>query len=109
MGIKGKEHNFILAYVLLHHHVQTETLRGSRQYGSIVPITELPCSALGARVDLEAMKGEAGFLMPTDTFTDKVTFTVSNFIILLPTLTHSLVWDGIDLRYPILTLLVSLL
>lgn len=51
-------------------------MRGSRQYGQQVPITELPCSALGARVDLEAMRGEAGFLMPTDTFAGRASFTV---------------------------------
>lgn len=55
---------------------QTEGVRGSRQYGQLVPISELPCSALGARVDLEAMRGEAGFMMPTDTFSGRASFTV---------------------------------
>lgn len=58
------------------HNAQTEGVRGSRQYGQVVPISELPCSALGARVDLEAMRGEAGFMMPTDTFSGKASFTV---------------------------------
>ncbi len=55
-----------------------ENLRGARQYGSMVQMSELPCSALGARVDLEAMKGEAGFLMPTDTFQGAASFTVGD-------------------------------
>jgi hypothetical protein len=38
--------------------LQTEALRGARQYGALVPISELPCSALGARADLEAVGGD---------------------------------------------------
>jgi hypothetical protein len=56
--------------------MQTEMLRGARQYGADVALSELPCSALGARVDLKALAGEAGFLMPTNTFSGKTTFTV---------------------------------
>jgi len=55
---------------------QTESLRGSRQYGTLVAMTELPCSALGARVDLDAMRAEAGFLLPTDTFRGNASFSV---------------------------------
>ena len=55
---------------------QTESLRASRQYGSVVSVSELPCSALGARADLAAVIAEAGFLMPTNTFSGRASFTV---------------------------------
>lgn len=51
-------------------------MRGSRQYGYLVPQNDLPCSALGARVDLDALKGQAGFLLPTDTFQGRASFSV---------------------------------
>lgn len=44
-----------------------ELRRGGRQFGRHVTPAELPCSALGARPDLE-VAGEAGIRFPTHTF-----------------------------------------
>lgn len=76
IGRLADPHPFFGLLTDVHDNVQTEGVRGSRQYGQVVPISELPCSALGARVDLEAMRGEAGFMMPTDTFSGRASFTV---------------------------------
>lgn len=45
----------------------SESRRGARQFGRDVPIEALPCSALGRRVDLEAV-AEFGVVLPTHTF-----------------------------------------
>lgn len=72
LGLRGRVDPAVCVPV----DVQTESLRGSRQYGSDVPVSELPCSGLGARADLAAMAAETGFLMPTDTFSGKTSFQV---------------------------------
>jgi len=45
-----------------------EAARAQRQFGRDVPLSELPCSALGRRVDLEGTLRN-GARMPTDVFT----------------------------------------
>ncbi|MCP4805223.1 MAG: MBL fold metallo-hydrolase [Proteobacteria bacterium] len=45
----------------------SEARRGARQFGRDVPDAALPCSALGRRVDLDAVL-ELGVVMPTNTF-----------------------------------------
>jgi alkyl sulfatase BDS1-like metallo-beta-lactamase superfamily hydrolase len=47
-----------------------ETVRGMRQFGHHVSRDDLPCSALGARPDIDAAL-EMGVVMPTHTFTGK--------------------------------------
>ena len=44
-----------------------ESLRGGRQFGRDVPVCDLPCSALGPRIDFDVML-ESGMLLPTHTF-----------------------------------------
>lgn len=46
---------------------RAEAARGRRQFGMHVPEASLPCSAIGARVDIHAAL-ESGFRMPTHTF-----------------------------------------
>src|SRR5690606_11855519 len=54
---------------------EIETARGTRQFGADVPLEDLPCSALGRRVDLnEAMK--LGVRMPTHTFHGEKTLEI---------------------------------
>ena len=47
---------------------QAESRRGDRQFGDGVSADHLPCSALGARVDLEAAR-MTGTVIPNNTFT----------------------------------------
>ena len=47
-----------------------ETIRGVRQFGRDVPVRDLPCSALGARLDFDAMM-KSGMLLPTKTFSGR--------------------------------------
>jgi alkyl sulfatase BDS1-like metallo-beta-lactamase superfamily hydrolase len=48
--------------------LRAETARAARQFGRDVDPAELPCSALGRTVDIDAAL-EVGALMPTNTFT----------------------------------------
>ena len=52
-----------------------EQARGKRQFGARVPHGDLPCSALGARIDFGSGVGE-GVRLPTETFTGKTELEV---------------------------------
>ncbi|RMF19188.1 MAG: MBL fold metallo-hydrolase [Candidatus Dadabacteria bacterium] len=52
-----------------------ESRRGARQFGRDVPLDQLPCSALGRRIDLDAAL-ETGVRLPTNTFSGRATFEV---------------------------------
>ncbi len=54
---------------------RAEQRRGARQFGHDVPDADLPCSALGRRIDLEAALAP-GIRMPTDTFSGRVEFEI---------------------------------
>lgn len=47
--------------------VPIESLRGGRQFGRRVPLSDLPCSAIGRRPDLAAAL-DSGMLLPSHTF-----------------------------------------
>lgn len=51
-----------------------EIRRGGRQFGRHVPESDLPCSSIGRRVDLEAAL-ENGVVLPTRTFSGATTLT----------------------------------
>lgn len=59
---------------------QAEQQRGARQFGARVAERDLPCSALGARIDFEAGVGD-GVRLPTQTFTQKTSFEVGGVTI----------------------------
>lgn len=54
---------------------EIETLRGGRQFGRHVGNDAMPCSGLGARVDIDAAL-ENGVLLPTNTFSDRQTLII---------------------------------
>lgn len=54
---------------------EIETLRGGRQFGRHVRNDVMPCSGLGARVDIDAAL-ENGVLLPTNTFIDKQVLSI---------------------------------
>lgn len=54
---------------------KTESLRGARQFGRHTSAEELPCIAIGARLDFEAI-GEVGMRFPTRTFVDTTSFEI---------------------------------
>lgn len=56
--------------------VQAESLRGGRQFGQDVLISELPCSGLGGKPDVRTTILTSAFLVPTHTFTGKTSFKV---------------------------------
>ena len=55
---------------------KAEQTRGRRQFGARVSLDDLPCSALGARLDFEADIG-AGVRLPTQTFTGATTLELA--------------------------------
>ena len=56
-----------------------ESARGRRQFGQHVPLSALPCSALGKRADLKAVLNN-GTLLPTHTVSGKHTLGFSETI-----------------------------
>jgi alkyl sulfatase BDS1-like metallo-beta-lactamase superfamily hydrolase len=54
---------------------QAEQRRGLRQFGARVDERDLPCSALGARIDFESGVGH-GVRLPTERFSGQASFTV---------------------------------
>lgn len=56
---------------------QAESLRGGRQFGQDVALSELPCSGLGGKPDVRTTIETSAFLVPTHTFTNFTSFTVS--------------------------------
>lgn len=59
---------------------KAEQIRGRRQFGARVSEADLPCSALGARIDFETDIG-AGVRLPTKTFTDRITLELGGVTI----------------------------
>lgn len=59
---------------------QAEQRRGARQFGARVDARDLPCSALGARVDFASGIG-AGVRLPTERFSGQTSFTVGGVTI----------------------------
>lgn len=57
------------------YYREIETLRGGRQFGRHVKNDVMPCSGLGARVDIDAAL-ENGVLLPTNTFNDEQVLTI---------------------------------
>ncbi|MCA9681782.1 MAG: MBL fold metallo-hydrolase, partial [Myxococcales bacterium] len=57
-----------------------EQARGRRQFGSRVSERDLPCSALGARIDFQSGVGE-GLRLPTDTFSGSTRLEVGGVTI----------------------------
>ncbi len=55
---------------------QAEALRAARQFGMSAALSELPCSGLGRKPDVDLTAKTMAFLMPTDTFLDRTSFTV---------------------------------
>lgn len=58
--------------------IPAESARGRRQFGRHVPLSALPCSALGKRPDLKAARNN-GTLLPTHTFSERHTLDFSGF------------------------------
>jgi alkyl sulfatase BDS1-like metallo-beta-lactamase superfamily hydrolase len=56
---------------------EIETTRGARQFGASVALEDLPCSAIGRRVDLDAAM-KVGVRMPTETFSGETSFRVGD-------------------------------
>ena len=52
-----------------------ENERGARQFGRDVPLSQLPCSGLGRKVDIDAAL-EVGVVLPTHTFSGTQTLTI---------------------------------
>lgn len=52
-----------------------ENARGARQFGRDVPLSQLPCSALGRKVDIVSAL-EVGVVLPTRTFSGEALLTV---------------------------------
>jgi len=61
-------------------YLPIETIRGSRQFGRNVPLSKVPCSALGPRPDFDLM-GKSGMLLPTETFTGQKVLTIGGLTI----------------------------
>jgi alkyl sulfatase BDS1-like metallo-beta-lactamase superfamily hydrolase len=59
---------------------QAEQRRGARQFGARVAERDLPCSALGARIDFQSGVGE-GVRLPTERFSGQTSFTVGGVTI----------------------------
>lgn len=59
---------------------KAEQTRGRRQFGARVSAADLPCSALGARLDFETAIG-AGVRLPTQTFTGTTTLELGGVTI----------------------------
>lgn len=59
---------------------QAEQRRGLRQFGARVDERDLPCSALGARIDFESGVGH-GVRLPTQRFSGQASFTVGGVTI----------------------------
>lgn len=59
---------------------QAEQRRGARQFGARVDARDLPCSALGARIDFESGVG-AGVRLPTERFSGQTSFTIGGVTI----------------------------
>ena len=59
-----------------------ENARGARQFGRDLPLTQVPCSALGRKVDIDAAL-EVGVVLPTHTFSGQHELTVGNTILSL--------------------------
>lgn len=55
--------------------LRAEATRAARQFGDSVSLSELPCSALGRRVDIDASL-DVGARMPTHTFSGSHTLTI---------------------------------
>jgi len=77
-----------------------ESARGRRQFGQHVPLSALPCSALGKRPDFKAVLNN-GTLLPTHTFSGKKTLDFSGFKVELieahgETHDHLVVWVPSD-------------
>lgn len=53
---------------------EAESARGSRQFGRHVSVADIPCSALGRRLDFDATL-EMGVLLPTRTFRGTTSFS----------------------------------
>jgi alkyl sulfatase BDS1-like metallo-beta-lactamase superfamily hydrolase len=58
--------------------VPIESLRGGRQFGRRVPLSDLPCSAIGRRPDLAAAL-DSGVLLPSHTFSGKKVLDFGGF------------------------------
>ena len=61
-------------------YLPIETIRGSRQFGRNVPLSKVPCSALGPRPDFDRM-GESGMLLPSETFSGQKVLTIGGLTI----------------------------
>jgi len=57
---------------------KAEMTRGSRQFGERVPLTQLPCSSLGRRTNIEAAT-KTGAMLPNKTFSGRTVFEVGGF------------------------------
>lgn len=55
---------------------RSEALRGARQFGNDVPLSELPCSGLGRKADVDLTVRTMAFVIPTDTFRGRTSFKV---------------------------------
>ncbi len=55
---------------------KAEALRGARQFGNNVPLSELPCSGLGARADIDLTARTMAFVIPTHTFSGQASLEV---------------------------------
>lgn len=56
-------------------YLPAESARAARQFGLEVPLEEVPCSALGRRVDLEGAL-RSGVVLPTRTFSGETTLHI---------------------------------
>jgi len=59
-----------------------ESARGARQFGRDVPDSQLPCSALGRKVDIDAAF-EVGVVLPTHTFEGETELTIGDITLRL--------------------------
>jgi alkyl sulfatase BDS1-like metallo-beta-lactamase superfamily hydrolase len=57
---------------------EAESVRGARQFGRDVPLDDLPCSALGRRVDIDETLTNNAVALPTRTFSGSDSFTVGD-------------------------------
>jgi alkyl sulfatase BDS1-like metallo-beta-lactamase superfamily hydrolase len=55
-----------------------ESARGARQFGRDVPLDDLPCSALGRRVDIDETLANNAVALPTRTFSGRDSFTLGD-------------------------------
>jgi hypothetical protein len=55
---------------------QTEHLRAARQFGMSAALSELPCSGIGRKADVDAAVRSMAFLIPTHTFRGQESFQV---------------------------------